>query len=165
MTIAMARQTPSSFGAMQTFGASVAAEYVSRQIAKGRAQLRKAISFGAGVKIAIEELHDIADECGTKGWDGYGAEPVGQETIHQAERFLNALPLGVAAPSVGAEPDGQITFEWYQSPRRILSVSVSRKGDLHYAALLGYSRRYGTEPFFGEIPTEILKLVYRAVSE
>ena len=165
MTIALARQTSSSFGAMQTFGASGAAEYVGRQIAKGRAQLRKAISFGAGVKIAIEELHDIADECGTTGWDGYGAEPVGQETIRQAERFLNALPLGVAAPSVGAEPDGQITFEWYQSPRRILSVSVSREGDLHYAALLGYSRRYGTEAFFGEMPSEILRLVHRAVSE
>ena len=71
----------------------------------------------------------------------------------------------MAAPSVGAEPDGQITFEWYQSQRRILSVSVSQEGDLHYAALLGYSRRYGTEPFFGEIPADILKLVHRAVSE
>lgn len=165
MTFVLARHTPSSFGMMQTFGTSGAAEYVDRQIAKGQEQLRKAILFGAGVKAAIEELHDIADECGSMGWDGYGAEPVGQETIRQSERFLNALPLGLAAPSVGVEPDGQITLEWYQSPRRILSVSISPEGELHYAALLGYSRRYGTEPFFGEIPAEILQLVHRAVSE
>ena len=165
MTITQARHASSFFGGMQTFGASGTAEYVDKQIAKGRAQLRKTSSFGADVKAAIEELHDIADECSSMGWDGYGAETVEQETIRQAERFLNALPLGVSAPSVGAEPDGQITFEWYQSPRRILSVSVNPEGDLHYAALLGYSRRYGTEPFFGEVPAEILNLVRRAVSE
>ncbi|MBI3902920.1 MAG: hypothetical protein HY306_08295 [Nitrosomonadales bacterium] len=164
MTLALARSTYSSFGAMQTFGTSGAAEYVNRQIAEGRAQLRKAISFGAGTK-AVEDLHGIATECSFNDWDGYGAQPVGRETIQQAERFLNALPLEMVAPSVGAEPDGQITFEWYQSPRRILSVSVSPEGDLHYAALLGYRKAYGTEPFFGEIPADILRLVHRAVSE
>lgn len=165
MTIALARHTPSSFGGMQTFGASGAAEHVFKKIEEGRAQLRKSNSFGAGVKNAIEELHGLADECSSVGWDGYDAEPVERKTIRQAEQFLNALPLGMAAPSVGAEPDGQITFEWYQSPRRILSVSISSEGDLHYAALLGYSRRYGTEPFFGEVPFDILKLVHRTVSE
>lgn len=165
MTSALEKYTPSFFGAMHTSGLSSAAAYVDKQIAKGRTQLRKSNSFGSAVAIAIEELHYIADECKSVGWDGYGAAPVGRETIDQAERFLNALPLGVDAPSVGAEPDGQITFEWYQSPHRILSVSVSPDGDLHFAALLGYSRRYGTEPFFGEIPAEILKLVQRATAE
>ena len=76
MTIALARHTSSFFGAIQTSGASGAAEYVDRQIAKGRAQLRKSNSFGSGVEGAIEELHGIADECVSMDWDGYGAEPV-----------------------------------------------------------------------------------------
>lgn len=165
MTIALARQTPSFFGGIQTFGSSGAAEYVVKQIAEGLAQLRKSNSFGAGIKAATEELRGVADECSSNGWDGYEAAPVEQETIRQANHFLDALPLGMAVPSVGVEPDGQITFEWYQSPRRILSVSVSPEGDLHYAALLGYRKSYGTEPFFGEIPSDVLNLVRRVVSE
>lgn len=165
MTTALARQIPSFFGGVQTFGSSGAAEYVVKQIAEGWAQLRKSNSFGAGVEAATEELRGVAKECSAIGWDGYKAAAIEQETIRQAARFLNALPLGMIAPSVGAEPDGHITFEWYRSPRRVLSVSISPEGDLHYAALFGYRKTYGTEPFFGEIPSDILKLVHRVVSE
>ncbi|MDE2117249.1 MAG: hypothetical protein KGJ19_01480 [Betaproteobacteria bacterium] len=164
MTIATARQASSSFRGPQTFGYSADADYVVKRVAQGLAQLRKSNSFGAGIEAATQELRSLAVECSSIGWDGYVAAAIEQETIRQAERFLNALPLGIAAPSVGAEPDGQITFEWYQTPRRILSVSVSPEGDLHYAALLGYRKSYGTEPFFGEIPSDILNLVYRVIS-
>lgn len=165
MTSASERYSPSFFGTMQTFGLSSAAEFVDEQIANGRKQLRKSNSFGSSIAGAIEELRGVEDKCKSTGWDGYGAAPVEQETVEQAERFLNAFPLGVDAPSVDAEPDGQIAFEWYQSQYRMLSVSVSPDGDLHYAALLGYSRRYGTEPFFGEVPAEILRLVQRVTAE
>lgn len=165
MTIAMVRQTSSFFGGVQTFGSSAAAEYVVKQIAEGWAQLRKSNSLGAGVESAVEELRGAAQECNSIGWDGYEAATIEQETIRHAERFLNALPLGMIAPSVGAEPDGHITFEWYRSPRRILSVSISPQGDLHYAALFGSKKVYGAEPFFGEISSDILKLASRVVSE
>ncbi len=92
-------------------------------------------------------------------WDGYGAEPLRMETVQKARRFLDSLPLGFPAPTLGAEPDGQITLEWYQSQRRTLSISVSPEGDLHYAALLGHNKAYGTESFSGEIPKRILELV------
>jgi hypothetical protein len=52
-------------------------------------------------------------------------------------------------------------MEWYRSPRRTLSVSVAPGDDLHYAALFGPSRVYGTEAFFGEIPEGILNLIRR----
>lgn len=165
MTMALARQTPYFFGGAQTLGSSGAAEYVFKKIKEGLTQLRKSNSFGASVDAATEELRGVAEECSSVGWDGYEAAAIEQETIRQAERFLNALPLGMIAPSVGAEPDGHITFEWYRSSRRILSVSVSPEGDLHYAALFGHKKTYGTEPFFGEIPSDILKLARRVVSE
>ncbi|MFZ2629261.1 MAG: hypothetical protein WAX67_10315 [Rugosibacter sp.] len=165
MTMTLARQTPSFFGGAQTFGSSSAAEYVVKRVAEGLAQLRNSNSLGAGVEAAAEALRGVEKECSSTDWDGYGAAAIEQETIRQAARFLNVLPLGMIAPSVGAEPDGHITFEWYRSPRRILSVSVSPEGDLHYAALLGYSRAYGTEPFFGEIPSDVLKLARRVIAE
>ena len=72
-------------------------------------------------------------------WDAYAAAP-GEEAFFLAYRFLEPLPLGAPAPSVGAEADGHVTLEWHRSPRRTLSVSVSAQGDLHYAARLGPSR-------------------------
>lgn len=164
MTIALARYERPCFRGMQTFGSSDAAQYVVEQIAEGWAHLRKSNSLRPRMEEAIDELQSVAEECSSFGWDGYESAPVEQEAVRQAERFLKALPLGMVAPSIGAEPDGHITLEWYQSPRRILSVSINQEGDLHYAALLGYSKSYGTEPFFGEIPSSILKLVQRAVS-
>ena len=66
------------------------------------------------------------------------------------------------APTIGVEPDGHITFEWYRDPGRVLSVSIGPDGDLHYAALLGgVSRVNGTEPFFRDVPKEIGEAVRR----
>ena len=87
--------------------------------------------------------------------------PVTQETLRNAYILLESLPLGFPAPSISAEPDGNLTLEWHRSARRTLSVSVTADGYLHYAALLGASRVYGTEAFFDEIPDAIRDLVYR----
>ena len=118
-------------------------------------------STSLGYEALLAGLNSLALECAAENWDGYGAAPVAQETLAQATAFLRALPLGVARPTIGAEPDGQVTFEWYASPRRTLSVSVSAEGDLHYAALLGPARQYGTEAFLGVIPSGILELIRR----
>ena len=62
----------------------------------------------------FQELLKTFKECREPNWDGYGAQAVREETYHLAHRILAALPLGTSVPSVGAEPDGQITFEWYR---------------------------------------------------
>jgi hypothetical protein len=69
-------------------------------------------------------------------------------------------------PSVGAEPDGHLTLEWYQSPKRVLSVSVGPAGELNYAALLGEtSRRTGTEIFQNRVPADLLQLIHQVFAE
>ena len=112
----------------------------------------------------FEELLETFEECRQPNWDGYGAQPVREETYHLAHQFLAALPLSAPLPSIGAEPDGQITVEWYRSPQRTLSVSISPDGDLHYAALLGSAKTYGTEPFIGEVPKIIFDLIRRVTT-
>lgn len=67
-------------------------------------------------------------------------------------------------PDIGAEADGQLTMEWYCSPRRTLSVSISSEGELHYAAMIGVSKAYGSEPFFGEIPEAIMNIINRIMA-
>lgn len=117
----------------------------------------------------LEELANVWQECREPNWDGYNAKPVSQDALRNAYQFLESLfykPVRVAAlPSVGAEPDGDITLEWRRSGRRNLSVSISPDGNLHYAALFGPSRELGTEAFFGEVPTRIRQLIRRTFDE
>jgi hypothetical protein len=69
-----------------------------------------------------------------------------------------------ADDSVGVEPDGHLTVEWYRSPEETLSVSISADGDLHFAALLGLTKAYGTEPFVSEVPKMISDLIHRVTA-
>jgi hypothetical protein len=99
-----------------------------------------------------------------ENWDGCEASAVSQDTLRNAYSFLESLPIGFPAPSIGAEPDGHLTLEWHRSGRRTLSVSVSPDDELHYAGLFGPSRVYGTEAYFGEVPHSILDLIRRVYS-
>lgn len=109
----------------------------------------------------FQELLKTFEECREPNWDGYGAHAVREETYHLAHQFLAALPLRTPVPSIGAEPDGHITLEWYRSPQRTLSVSISQDGELHYAALLEEERICGTETFQARMPDIFTDLIGR----
>lgn len=110
---------------------------------------------------ARDELITLWQACRHSDWDGFGAEPVTEDVLRNAYLFLESLPRGLPDPSLGAEPDGQLTLEWHKSACRTFSVSVSPDGELHYAALIGPNKSYGTEVFFGEAPAAIIELVRR----
>ena len=161
MIIEMAATTLISIGSVSTRGVSDAALYVEARAGEGRRRLQESYSFGMISKGVFDELCRTFEECRTPDWDGYGAEPVLEDTYRWAYRFLERLPLGTRAPSVGVEADGHLTLEWYRSPSRLLSVSITPEGVLYYAALLGSSKRSGTEPFSGEAPAEILQIIHK----
>jgi hypothetical protein len=120
---------------------------------------------GGGVDLPLSslrnELFDAVVECSEPDWNGYNARPIKADAISDSLRLMEVIPLGIPAPSIGAEPDGDITFEWYSAPRKTLSVSVDDCGNLHYAALLGPDSVYGTEAFVGVLPKRILDLIYQ----
>ena len=146
-----------------TRGFSETARFIEETKSEGRRHLKKSNAFGIDSG-SSDELATAWEECRQPNWDGFWAEPVTQDTLRQAYLFLELLPLGFPAPSIGAEPDGQLTFEWHRAARRTLSVSVSPDGDLHYAALIGPNRVYGTEAFVDEIPDTIIALIRRIYS-
>jgi hypothetical protein len=150
-----------TFGVPFTQGASDAARFVEDQVQENRRHLQSSYVLGLESRGVFDELYAIAEATHEAGWDGYGADPVSQEVFRHAYRFVESLPFGIQPPVVTAEPDGQVAFEWYVSPHRTLSVSVSPTGDLHYSALLGPNKTCGTEVFFGEAPAAILELVRR----
>lgn len=151
---------PQYVGSMSR-GAGPVSTFVAEQYESGLQKLQESFMLGQLAKGSLSELDRVYDECRTSGWDGYGALPVSVDAFESAASLLRALPLGTSAPSIGAEPDGHITLEWYKSPRQTLSVSVSPDGLLHFAALMGPSKQYGTEPFYGNMPPVILDLIYR----
>lgn len=112
---------------------------------------------------ATIELSSVFAECLEPDWDGYGADPVTPQTRLHAERFLGMLASDSPPPTIGAEPDGQITMEWGSQPGRRISVSISPEGDFHYAAILGSSSRHGTERQFEEVPETVVSWI-RAVT-
>ncbi|MDP3030051.1 MAG: hypothetical protein Q8O04_11285 [Deltaproteobacteria bacterium] len=154
---------------MLSFGGSTSAsgntaQYITTQAEQWLGRLQNSHALGLGAKGVFDELRNIRNQCSSPDWDGYGALPVTDHTFIMALSFLKALPLGIPAPTVGAEPDGQITLEWYRSPRHILSISISPEGDLHYAALQGRRKNYGTEPYWGDVPQIILDLIHQVGS-
>src|SRR5439155_24277094 len=116
-----------------------------------------------GNEAVFDELGTVWEDCREPNWDGYQAVPVDQDTLRNAYVLLESLPLGFPPPSIGAEPDGDLTLEWHRSPRHTLSVSITPIGDLHFAALLGPNRNYGTEAFFGDVPERILNLIQQVL--
>ena len=139
-------------------GESVEANFVKDELKKIQDQF-DSYTIGRRAVDSFNHLYQVFMECRNPNWDGYGAHAVSDDTFQLAYNFLTSLPLGTPPPSFGAEPDGDITIEWYQSPRKTLSVSISPNGELHYAALIGSRKNYGTEPFFGEVPEAVIDLI------
>jgi hypothetical protein len=126
-------------------------------------RLVDSVSLGAPLQKTDRELYQLLEDCGHSDWDAYGAEPVLLESYENAKRFARSLPFSLPSPEVSAEPDGEITFEWYSNPTRVFSVSIGPNNELHYAGLFGASRAYGTEVFHYEIPEVILSHIKRAI--
>jgi len=121
------------------------------------------VSLGKSLQDTYKQLYRVLENCARSDWDAYGAEAVLLESYENAKRFARSLPFSLSSPEVSADPDGEITFEWYSSPTRVFSVSVGPNNELHYAGLFGASRAYGTEVFHDEIPEVILSHIKRAV--
>jgi hypothetical protein len=102
-----------------------------------------------GAKAAI--LSQLA-ELATQETD---ADPI---ALINADRFVRALPEGMALPEVAAEPDGWISLDWIKSRNRLFSLSVGSSDRLAYAWLDGSDKGHGVIRFDGKrIPSRILE--------
>jgi hypothetical protein len=159
MIIEMTASALLSWHVSSSYATSREAHQIASQIREGFVHLCNSRSLCTEKAAALNELFSVAEECKNANWDGYGAAPVANETYLIAYRFVDALAPSIPRFTVGAESDGHLTLEWHSSVRRTLSVSVSPEGDLHYAALLGRRKQYGTEPFLGDVPKVISALI------
>jgi hypothetical protein len=140
-------------------GNSATAQYLDITRQAKEQHFRESAAFSK--QPAYNELVGVWEECKIANWDGYNAFPVQVQTFRNTYFLIEALPLGVSLPSVGVEPDGHLTLEWYRHPRWTLSVSISPEGILYYASLFGDSVERGSEVFVGKVPQAILDLIQR----
>ena len=99
-----------------------------------------------------------------ENWDGEGARPVGASTVWWAELFAASIPMTLPRPEVSADADGDMGFEWYFAPDRVVTVSVRQDGAISYAALVGTSRANGWANLTSGAPSEIFDWVARAIA-
>ena len=112
-----------------------------------------------GTRRILEQLDGVYEDCFLPGWDGNGAKAISHDVLRNARHFLGSLPFGMELPEISAKPDGAITFEWYRSPKRTLSVSINPDGYVYYAFLMGASRRHGVDPIQGGISKDLIVLI------
>jgi hypothetical protein len=159
-TLSLERISSLSFTGERSTGQE--ARTVRRLLGEIECDVLSSVALGSTRREAFESLHETAEEASAPGWDGYGATPIDQQTYANGRLFLRLLPALFPTPEIAPEADGQIEFEWRNGPRRILSISVSRLGEIHYAALFGKgSSTHGTEHLSNELPEAIAGLLVR----
>ena len=107
----------------------------------------------------IQDLRETFRECSIEDWDGYGALPIQEQAVLEAERFIAVMPAFMPDPEIAPEPSGDIGLQWSFGENRILAVSFAGRNIITYAAILGSSERTkcGKEKFNNSNPQVILK--------
>mgnify|MGYP001570348367 CR=1 FL=1 len=113
----------------------------------------------------VASLRKTALTCSKVGWDGYGARAVSAATLAAALRFVTALPPDLPDPSVVADARGALSFEWYVSVFRLISVGIEPDGSLTWAAILGALCPVGQTGFLDDLPDDLLVLIHRIVDK
>ena len=137
-------------------GVSREAEMLKELFTEVRQHFSESEYLNQVATVGEEKLDDACREASADNWDGYGGRAFSKDAYHRALSFLKRLPTGTPSPHISVEPDGEVAFEWYISPRRVLSISVGASGQLSFAGIFGRSTTYGREFLMDEIPAPIL---------
>jgi len=113
----------------------------------------------------LENKYAVLDgayrDASVEDWDGHGAAPADPYSYHLAKEILSQLPDRIPTPEITVDPDGELSFEWYNSKKRLIILSVGGDDALNYVGVIGRNREKGVEYFDGEIPERILVLFKR----
>jgi len=123
------------------------------------AHMRSSFTFGEPWRLAISNLSELMAECSRPDWDGYGAPAVSAETAHNALEFIRTIPFSLPLPEISATSAGEITFEWAQTSRRIVTVAVGENGEIHFAVLNGVKRTFGSYPMDGTFDPQLQVMI------
>jgi hypothetical protein len=93
------------------------------------------------------------------GWSGERSDPISPEAANAAAKLIDHMPSDIPDPSVGAIPEGLVTFEWYRSPKRVVLVVPTANNSVDYSIRRGNELLHGSAPFFGKLPETVLSQI------
>jgi hypothetical protein len=116
--------------------------------------------------LARAYIEEVAQECGSDGWDGYGAKAISPVTKEQAQALIDMFPFSFAMPEVLPDPDGEIALCWDLGPGRVFTTTVGSSGLVSYAGILGNGEKpHGVEPIKGKIPKPVIEALDKLLSQ
>lgn len=102
---------------------------------------------------------EIGDRHSQAGWDGYDAEPITREAVVRTLNLLHLLPESISPPDLVPSPEGEISLEWHDVHKRIVSVTP-RPNLIIWAALTSDQHsQYGKAPLSDGWPSSLLDLL------
>ena len=144
-------------------GVSDSAKIIKDATGEIRDSLASTYTLGKVIKI-LDQLAEVGEKHSKDGWGGAGTKSISRTSYDNAIKFALALPSSLMMPEIYVDPDGIITFEWYEDKRRVYSVSIGNQGELSYAGLFGPNRTCGTEYLTSNVPELIINNVKRVYS-
>jgi len=154
---------PTAFN--KNVGVSDSASEIWRDTENIRNYFAGSITFGEHLAKVLEGLLKAREEHSVDNWDGYGAKAINIGSYNYALSFSLSLPPSFPVPEIYVNPDGYVTFEWYEGKRKVFSISIGNRNELAYAGLYGGSKIYGVEYMYEEIPENIIRNISRLYSE
>lgn len=116
-----------------------------------RAEPMPSVDTGSQLRSSLRsEIQQVWESASRKDWNGDGANAVPTTALKEAILLAGMIPESVESPTVSGCPDGSLTFEWYRSSGRQLSLSISGNGVLDYAGVTGDEEPSGQIAFFGD---------------
>jgi hypothetical protein len=126
-------------------------------------RVRKALEHysSSRLELLVPEIMSLVRDIDKNGRDR-DQKSVSRDTAIQARRFAELLPKSQPIPEVAADPDGEISFDWFGRSGGMFSVSVDATGRLAYAGRFGEkSKVHGVEQLSSLCPPEVLRGIER----
>ena len=104
----------------------------------------------------LYEMLTIFNECRTKGWDGYDANPLDTNSLKNTFDFILDLPLDAEPPEIMPDPNGTFMLHW-ENDEQSLALNVDGNRVISFGAISSNGGEvYGATPFTLSIPRNIV---------
>ena len=134
-------------------GRSKSAEAVEGRLREFNADRDRTAVVQLGKRRTQRAIVEIAAECSEADWGGNGELAITEVTVLEALALLEMVPWQMAVAEVVPEPLGSLALEWRAGPSRAIVLSVSGRGSIEYASLLGRNyESHGRVPLTSELP-------------
>lgn len=141
-------------------GRSEESDKLRRKLSRAHQHAVEPISLG-WKRLLYDEAMEIGRQCSTAGWDGYDATAISDEAVVRTLKLIQTLSDTITPPDLVPSPEGEISLEWHDPQRRIVTVTP-RPDRLIWAAMMSdHHTQYGKAPLSEGWPRAVLDILNR----